>query len=362
MSEETPDWVERAADLPVAFAMVREDPLIDRWVVERLPGGARVLVIASGGCTAALLATSASVAALHMVDPNPAQLALARLKLALLASSPADRLALLGHVPMPAALRQQRIAAELADLGLSTDALGPPACVATVGPDQAGRYERVFAALRHDLSRHAGELDALLALKDPAEQERRVAPAAPLGRALDEAMGRVLSLPNLVRLFGEEATRNRVEPFARHFARRVRHVLATLPAAINPYLWQMLAGRYPPGHPAPWLAVPTPHRTAEITWTHGFVADALRAAPGSFDLVHLSNVLDWLPPPRAAETLENAWRALAPGGRVLVRQLNSTLEIPRLGPMFDWLGPEAAMLHARDRSFFYRALHLGRRR
>jgi hypothetical protein len=30
--------------------------------------------------------------------------------------------------------------------------------------------------------------------------------------------------------------------------------------------------------------------------------------------------------------------------------------------MFDWLTPQAIELHARDRSFFYRALHLGRKR
>ena len=34
-----------------------------------------------------------------------------------------------------------------------------------------------------------------------------------------------MALPHLVRLFGEEATKNPVEPFARHFARRIRHAM-----------------------------------------------------------------------------------------------------------------------------------------
>ena len=349
--------------MPLAFAQVREDPLLDLWVVERLGGTARVILVASGGCTAALLATAPNLSRLHLVDPNPSQLALARLKLRLLqTAAPADRLALLGHAPMAAADRQRRLVEELSPLGLPSDALGPAAFVAAAGPDHAGRYERAFAELRHALEGHAGEVEAVLRLTDPDEQGRRVASDTPLGRSLDAALDEVLALPNLVRLFGEEATRNPVEPFARHFARRLRHVLATLPAGRNPYLWQMLKGSYPDGTGSPWLAVPSPSRLPEVTWSRGFMAEALREEPAAFDFVHLSNILDWLSPEEAQATLELAAAALRPGGWVLVRQLNSTLDVPGLGPGFAWDAAAAGALHARDRSFFYRALHLGRKR
>src|SRR5262245_5832347 len=177
MRDTFPSWVLEAAGLPVAFAQVREDPLLDLWVVQQLAGDARLILVASGGCTAALLAAAPNVALLHLVDPNPAQLALARFKLRLLQTSdPAKRLGLLGHASMPATQRQARLAAELHALGLATDALGPPAYVARVGPDHAGRYECVFAALREAMGDEADGLGALLRLSDPAEQQRRVAP------------------------------------------------------------------------------------------------------------------------------------------------------------------------------------------
>src|SRR5262249_9212333 len=142
MTSTFPPWVLEAAALPVAFAQVREDPLLDLWVVEHLASDARVILIASGGCTAALLTAAPNVARLHLVDPNPAQLALSRLKLRLLQTTdPATRLELLGHAPMPAAQRQACLEAELAVLGLPADALGPAAYAARVGPDHAGRYE-----------------------------------------------------------------------------------------------------------------------------------------------------------------------------------------------------------------------------
>ncbi|MCI0704205.1 MAG: BtaA family protein [Planctomycetia bacterium] len=363
MSNTLSPWVAEAAKLPVAFAQVREDPRIDKFVVERAGESARVCMVASGGCTAAVLVTLPNVEAIHIVDPNPAQLALTRLKLRLLeAREPDYRLALLGHTPLGGRLRQMKLTEELSILGLPADVFGPTDASHRLAPDFAGRYEQCFTALQAELVAHREELDEVLSLSDQAEQHRRVAPETPLGRALDTALDTAMSLPNLVALFGEGATRNQVEPFSRHFARRIRHCFATLPAASNPFLWQMLGGRYPVNHPADWFALPSPTRMPEDTFRHAFMADALYEHPGEFDVVHLSNILDWLSPEEATATLELAAQALRSEGQVIIRQLNSTLDIPALGPMFAWDAQTAAELHARDRSFFYRALHLGRKR
>jgi S-adenosylmethionine-diacylglycerol 3-amino-3-carboxypropyl transferase len=356
-----PDWLEQAAALPLAFALVREDSLLDLEVAALAGPTVRVIMVASGGCTAAALAASPNVAALHLVDPNPAQLALCQLKLHLLQTAvPAERLALLGHTPMPALQRRRQLSAALAAVGLSEGCMGPVERVAEFGPDHAGRYERLFARLRHALADHASEFDALLRLRDPAEQARRAAPSAPLGQALDAAYDDVLDLSNLVRLFGAGATQNPVEPFARHFARRTRAALATLPAADNPYLWSMLAGRFPEV-PVPWLNLPVSDRRPDVEYTRGVMDEALARGPGRYDLVHLSNILDWLTPQEARRTLQLAHEALRTDGLVFVRQLNSTLDVPALGPFFRWDENAAGDLHQRDRSFFYRALHLGRK-
>src|SRR5687768_16341475 len=84
----SPDWVEHALRFPVRFAQVREDPLQDLEIVEAYGPRAAVMMIASGGCTVAALAGSERVSRLHLVDPNPAQLALSRLKLRMLESVP----------------------------------------------------------------------------------------------------------------------------------------------------------------------------------------------------------------------------------------------------------------------------------
>jgi S-adenosylmethionine-diacylglycerol 3-amino-3-carboxypropyl transferase len=153
-----------------------------------------------------------------------------------------------------------------------------------------------------------------------------------------------------------------VEPFAKHFARRTRHAFATLPANVNPYLWQMYRGCYPPNVPAPWFSAAAPDTWPEISWSNTVMTEALAQVREPVDFVHLSNILDWLSPEEAGATLGLAAAALKPGGYVLIRQLNSTLDIPGLGPAFDWQRDQARELHAADRSFFYRDLHLGRKR
>lgn len=355
-----PAWVAEAAGLPLGFAQVREDAELDRWVVRAVSGRCRVVMTASGGCTAAALAVEPNVARLELVDTNPAQLALSRLKLRLLLTrSPAERLALLGHAPARPRERLCALERELGALDLSVGALGPSGLLAARGPDHAGRYERLFAALRAAMGGQAAALESLMGLRDPAEQARRTAPGTDLGGALDSALARTLSLPHLGALFPAAAAADRVTAFPRHFARRIRRGLAAGPAADNPYLSSVLLGRFR-GPAVPWLAAPSPSRLPEISWQVSDFGEYLARLHDEVDVVHLSNILDWSTGERAAAVLTAARRALRPGGWVIVRQLNSPLDLPALGAGLRWLDGPSRSLHAADRSFLYRRLWVGR--
>ena len=73
---------------PLQFAVVREDPAVERAVMADRPVE-RALLIASGGCTALALQCWWPEASFTLVDPNPAQLALVQRKVrALQAGAP----------------------------------------------------------------------------------------------------------------------------------------------------------------------------------------------------------------------------------------------------------------------------------
>jgi len=81
--------------------------------------------------------------------------------------------------------------------------------------------------------------------------------------------------------------------------------------------------------------------------------------PESYHVIHLSNILDWLFPAEAQETLSLAHRALKPGGVVIIRQLNSNLNIPQLVQEFIWDTKASEEFLLGDRSFFYRNFFVG---
>jgi len=218
----------------------------------------------------------------------------------------------------------------------------------------------VFSQLREALKDHQLQIQKLLHLNVPEKQVRLIVPTSALGSALDASFRNVMSLPNLVALFGKSATANRVESFAKHFTKRIRHVLSILPALENPYLGQLLLGRFQEKWRYPWFDSPMVRDLPRIKWSNKFMQEVLRnAKPDSYNVAHLSNILDWLSPAEAGEILNFTWRALNKGGVVFVRQLNSKLRIPQANQKFEWLTDVAAQLHREDRSFFYRALHLG---
>ena len=354
------DWVRSTAALPIAFAQVREDPLLDVHLVQHLNRPARVVMVASGGETAALLATL-PLDRLQLVDINAAQLSLARLKLQLLTTTDTtERLRLLGHTPMPVAERSNELRLRLAELDLHADALGPPELVSQYGPDHCGRYEWLFARMRELLTDRAEEIRALMLLREPGRQAGLVAEGTGLGDAIEAAFTETMDLPRLIRIFGPDATANRLQPFSNHFLEQTRRILAAMPAADNPFLHQIFLGTFL-GPVWPWLSADRQQASLpETQYSHAAMDVVLRSMPPhSADFIHLSNILDWIKPAEAKRLLENAYRCLSPGGLVVIRQLNSRLDIARIPGEFQWMHDLSEQLHRSDRSFFYRSLHVG---
>lgn len=352
-------WALAAAKMPLAFAQVREDPRLDVELAAALPPGATVVMIASGGETAACLGRLPLQ--LHLVDMNPAQIALARLKWQLAGEGNLSAAAaLLGHAPLAPEERWRLLGERLDGLGLATDVFGPEEVVAAVGPDQAGRYELTFAALRERLASLTSLLDDSLRSAVPVDLE-----GSPLGDAMDAAFGEVMTLENLICLFGEGATQNPRLPFSTHFAERTHLAFRRMPPATNPFLWQILAGRFPEDAPYDWLGISSAahrHPDATAEWHHGKMDAVLDSLPDeSAEMIHLSNILDWLSPAEGQTLLSKAARVLKPGGRVIIRQLNSTLDIPALESALAWDPETGRAMEERDRSYFYPQLHLGRK-
>ena len=362
---DSPDvWATQASRLPLAFAQVREDPRLDLEIISQLPDHPVIVMIASGGETAIQVARQ-QPAQLHLVDMNPAQLAITRLKWSLAETcSVAEARALLGHDAMDPCDRGVRLAQLLEQLDLPSDTFGPPEQVAVWGPDFSGRYELTFAELQRELAPIAAEIQQVLESSDESLNASAILePNTESGQIFDAAFDRVMCLKNLVCLFGKDATQNPRQSFSAHFAWRTRLSLSRSDRTQNPFLWQLLLGRFPSTVAYDWLLPSSrdqPLQTLNPRLHSGRMVDILQTfAPASVDLVHLSNILDWLSPDQAIETLRCVHRVLKPGGRLILRQLNSTLCIPDLDSLLTWDLSLGNRMAENDRSFFYPAIFVG---
>ncbi|MYC25553.1 MAG: DUF3419 family protein [Gammaproteobacteria bacterium] len=357
-----PNWVHQSQNLPLRFAQVREDPNLDAWIVEKLPQDATLLVIGSGGCTLAVLASMPSVRIIHVVDPNPAQLALCRVKLALLRDNDPDaRLRFLGHSDLSREAREHQLHRICDETCEPVSSLGPIDHILEVGLDYGGRYESVFGQISKSVATFDDSVLDLLRLDNSSKQAKWLQIHPDFVAGLLGCFDQVMSLENLVALFGETATQNPVMPFSTHFFQRTVHALHSFNASTNHFLWQVLACFTKTKPIARWLSQPRQEVSVNFHFEAETIQHYLAQIDVQFDYIHLSNVLDWLTVEEACALLELTWNRLKPKGYTLIRQLNSDLPIRALGEHFTWLDEESDNLHRADLSYFYRRVHCGRK-
>lgn len=354
----------------IVFTRVFEDHEVDRRALAIEPGDA-VLVVASAGDKAihAVLWGAERVVA---ADINPAQLHLLALKLAALRA--------LDHASLRALFADGRSATARASYALLRPALDAP--VATYWDRWIGIFETglhrhnalglAIAGVGWGLRKLGGRalLPTIMAVTDPAAQGRvydarlRRRYWNPWTRWL---LGRAALLRPIVLDPQERAAMGR-ERFAEWLEARVSHVVRTSLVRENPYWWPVLTGRAMAAeHDLPWLRPESLDalRSAgdRISLEPGSLVDVVaRAEPASFQAVDLSNVPDWLPATERTRLWAGLARAVAPGGRILLR---SAFRTPPGPPDdIDALVPDAGLsaeLTAAERTAIYASVLVVRR-
>jgi S-adenosylmethionine-diacylglycerol 3-amino-3-carboxypropyl transferase len=307
------------------FAVVREDPRVEAMLVDELRCR-RMLLVGSGGCTALALRSWYPEAEITLVEPNPAQVAHVAKKLA--------------------ALRDLR-PAEF-DVGAARPSPGLSEC---------GNFERLFRVFRSVLDEFVLPADdRARRLADPAAtwDDVRAHPYWPVAFEL------AFADPLLRTMFGPAAVQHAPPgSYPRYFQARIEAGLAAGDRPTNPWLHHVLLGRYL-DDPAAWP--PFLRRPPRDLRPFPVVASTLQAVPSfsPYDLVQLSNVLDWLADADGRRLATRLAAELRPGAAVLWRQLNDPRPLREyFSPAFAFDAARDARLLAAERSLFYHAVHAG---
>ncbi|MCM8527517.1 MAG: BtaA family protein [Lentisphaeraceae bacterium] len=331
--------------LPIYFSQVREDPRLDEEVIKSIGRPCRVLMIASGGDSVCYLATLDKVTSIDAVDGNSSQISLNKLKLSLLKFSPENRFRILGHEQMDSDIRHQIITEICRENNISISDFGPAELTYESGLDFTGRYEQLFIGIQRELSIRGLKPSDLLT--KPLE--------------LKCVFREYFDLDLLVKIFGKEATQNPRQSFSEHFLEQACSFINSPQSLNSPFLNQMLYGTFG-SEVYEWLKLPALNSSDinPVMFHHSLMIDYLfKADDESYDFIHLSNILDWLSEQDASALLRQVFRVLKRGGKILIRQLNSSLNIECLEGAFQWDQKFSEELTRKDQSFFYRKVLVG---
>lgn len=320
-------------DNPLQFAVVREDPNVESQLLAEASGAdPRVVLIASGGCTALTLQARHPDASIVLVDPNPAQLAHIRRKIAAL------------ELPVDERRRAFNVGHEDPQ-GLS----------------ESGNFESLFRGLRELLWEFVATPDEWRSLLDPATAQ----PPGLLDRILGDRYWPVvfelfLHDEFLHAMFSQAATQH-AEPgsYPAYFRRAFERGLRSPDASMNYFLHHVFLGCYLPSATPQFIDAPAANDQFE--WVEGVIDEAEEHFADS-DLVHLSNIFDWYDESDVIATARLLGAKMRPGGVVLWRQLNNTRDFRgHFGDGFSFDTGLGASLLGRERSLFYSSIVVGKK-
>lgn len=349
LAEADPLWVQTEEDIETSVTAL--DPALK---------GGRVLCVASGGCSVVgfLLAGARAVVA---VDISEAQLRIARLKLASverLGTADWHRL-WTADAPVQRTEAYQSLRPHLP----STDRRWFDSWLPTVPPGlplvDAGGMEGVGSEIKR--TRPAVHEALRGWLQSQASPPPDLAAAALLVADLRHQR----SLRNFGPAESIQGDSTVAEEMKAHFEARFRYLLKALPVHGNPYLAHMLLGTYPDSALPPYLAATEQRRSREWTGAVEFhcgdLADIVESfGSGTLHGADISNVGDYLPQAEWERLFYALHRVLKPGSVVVHR--NFVWDQPYdTAPGFQRDSALSKRLHARDRSFVYRAVTVDRR-
>ena len=320
-------------DNKVQFAVVREDPMVEAELI-RLTKASNVLLVASGGCTALTLRALFPDLHITLFDFNPAQLERIREKMSALRDA-------------NEATRSRRF-----NIGTSDPS----------GLNQNGNFESLFRGLREFIFDLVADEAEIRVLFEEKGQLANVSEILFSSKYWGVAFDLYFSDSLLNAMFGPDATQH-AEPasYPRYFQTLFEKGLAAAEAFDNYFLHHVFLGYYlqrPDSLPYYLLAPPTDYHFQMVEGTLDQVPEL-----GRFDLISLSNIMDWMPLAEIAALIRHLRNEMESGASILYRQLNNYTDLSTyFGDSFEFNAALGVQFQKIERSLFYSSVHVGTKR
>jgi S-adenosylmethionine-diacylglycerol 3-amino-3-carboxypropyl transferase len=305
------------------FAVVREDPLIDIRLT-KLFNANKVLLVASGGCTALSLAVSDPSMDIHVFDPNPRQIE---------------------HVKQKTLSLEQLTGTNNIDL-FNVDGGDDN------GLSESGNFEILFRNFRTFIKEHVADDNSLSLCfsGDDTELDKIMT-----NKYWPIAFELFFNDNYLEAMFGPLALQHAPSnSYAQYFKSCIEQGLLCSDRSTNYFLHHIFFGRYFNRPECLPLYLSSPSTTHNLTYIEGYLSYVERLS--SFDYVMLSNIFDWMDDTDVNSHIA-LLRNMKPGALLVYRQLNNDRDLTvKLSPYFEHKETLSKELFKLDRSLFYSRL------
>jgi len=316
-----------ALENPIQFAVVREDPMLEKELMEKFKP-ASALLMASGGCTAFTLATLFPELKLTLVDPNPAQIQLIQRK--------SQALQRLGMDPA------------IVNIG-SEDPQGLNAC---------GTFETLFRCLRDFWRAFIIRADELEHMFDNDKRLKNAVETLTSNQYWPVSFDLFFHDEMLATLLGPGSVEHAPKGGNPNFFRKVIEQGLTRDDALeNPFLHHMMVGHYLNKREAWPLYLQRPPREFQAEMLNTSFMEVPSFA--RYDLVNLSNVFDWMDDKDSKALAVRLDNELIQGSVVVWRQMDAARDFTKNFKQIRWDKEFSAELLKKERSLYYNAIWVG---
>lgn len=315
----------------IQFAAVREDPEIEWEVIQKFDCK-RVLLIGSGGCTGFHLKMKKGSLDVTFLDPNTFQLELIKDKIKVLNESSLD------------------------DIHNQFDV-----CSDNHGLMSCGIFESFFKTFRSFIHAYIIDYNELRELFLESSEKQNWQKALFSNSYWPIAFDTIFNDTLLNEMFTTSATQFAVKgSYPQYFRQQIEAMFYEHDTSSNYFLHHIFLGHYFKEALPSYLQ--EKNEPFDFVFINDFIEKIDPELLATFDLIHLSNIYDWMPKEKASVMSDFLKKNMKVKSLVTIRQLNNKTDLKNLYfDSFQFHEEFEDLLLQNDRSGFYQQLNIGQK-
>lgn len=317
----------------IKFAVVREDPLIEQSIIERI-SPKNVLMVASGGCTALSLKSLFPNVNFILFDSNPNQIQLVKNKIKALENYNNDS--------------NNNAFKEQFNIGFCNPE----------GLNNSGEFESLFRCFREFLTAFILSKQNINDIfVGPKTLSKKILMDLLNNKYWPVAFDLFFSNELLLAIFGPDAIQHaKPNSYPRYFQKIFENGFHKADFTKNYFLHHVFLGYYLSSTNSMPYYFQNRANSIELEYINGQLLEIENIS--KFELISLSNIFDWMPENAVLNHLKYLENNLLPRSFIIFRQLNNSKDYSNKIRGFKSHTQLARDLLAKDRSLFYNKINI----